>query len=100
MSKSHTCINTAGGMIPPPCEACAEEPRCPHGWAVSGRWGTCPPCIIEKLTAVLDAARAGIGRGRPGIDWFNVQSDRWRLANAIDAYDAFMGKPVSSPTRE
>jgi len=37
---------------------------------------------------VIDAARAGIGVGRPGVDWFNHQADRKRLAAAFEALDA------------
>ncbi len=37
---------------------------------------------------VIDAARAGIGVDRPGVDWFNHQDDRKRLAAALDALDA------------
>ncbi len=55
MSKTHTCINTAGGMIPPPCEACAEMPRCPHG----GRHGMdkCDACMLVLVRMVVRDAR-------------------------------------------
>jgi hypothetical protein len=47
---------------------------------------------------VIDAARAGIGVGRPGVDWFNHQADRKRLVAALEALDAELGigAPVST----
>ena len=39
---------------------------------------------------VIDAARAGIGVGRPGVDWFNHQEDRKRLVEALAALDRFI----------
>ncbi len=46
------------------------------------------PHVMTMLEQdVIDAVRAGIGDGRPGVDWFNLQEDRWRLTNALKALD-------------
>jgi hypothetical protein len=47
----------------------------------------------KQEQAVIDAARAGIGSGRPGVDWFNRQDDRRHLVEALSALDAAVGAP-------
>lgn len=44
---------------------------------------------------VIDAARAGVGVGRHGVDWFNRQLDRHRLADALKALDEMVECPHS-----
>jgi hypothetical protein len=55
--KLHTCVLTVNPLHGPiPCEACAETPKCIHGWKLG--INKCADCELVHADQVVAAARA------------------------------------------
>jgi hypothetical protein len=60
--KLHSCTLTVSPMHGPiPCEACAEELRCKHGYNLNGRFGKCSACELARFIAAYESMRRRFG---------------------------------------